>query len=408
MKKIILLSLFFVVNLSIFAEHFSAVNRGRVLYYNILNEDEKTMEVTFRGASFDLVKDEYVEHVYVPETVIRMGKKYTVVRVSDNAFRGCSRLRSVSLPSSIKEIGVAVFEGCSSLAKVVLPDSIDIIRSRSFAGCISLESITIPSLVERIEDEAFADCELLETFHFPKQLTSYDEDVWIGTISLNSFTVDPENSQFSSIDGVLYDKTGKVILRVPEGKASVQIADSVRVVGEKSFSNCKVLKSVVLPESIVQIDSYAFENCIALSSLSFPKSITRLAEGVCKGCESMTEIVFSDKMIRVGQSAFENCKSLSKIDFAKVEELGKRSFFACDSLKEVTLPVTLKSIETETFGDCLSLLKITSLALDPAQCEVGAFDARSTYKCLLFVPGAAVQKYRSAQGWKGLYHVNKL
>ena len=148
--------------------------------------------------------------------------------------------------------------------------------------------------------------------------------------------MDPENSQFSSIDGVLYDKTGKVILRVPEGKASVQIADSVRVVGEKSFYNCNVLKSVVLPESIVQIDSYAFENCIALSSLSFPKSITRLAEGVCKGCESMTEIVFSDKMIRVGQSAFENCKSLSKIDFAKVEELGKRSFFAlqdCENLR---------------------------------------------------------------------------
>ena len=123
------------------------------IYYKIVNanSDNEHVEVTYQ--SFN--NKDYSGNVVIPSQVLYSGKKYSVTVIGDDAFFGCSSLRSITIPNSVTEIGSSAFYGCSSLTEITIPNSVTSIGSYTFYGCRSLTEITIPNTVTSIGQDAF-------------------------------------------------------------------------------------------------------------------------------------------------------------------------------------------------------------------------------------------------------------
>lgn len=121
------------------------------LYYNILSEEDRTVEVTYYDyyTGFDAMK------VIVPEEFIFEGETYKVTSIGEAAFRNSTSLMAVVIPNSVTLIGGSAFLGCSSLESVVIGNSVTSIGISAFWGCTSLDSISLPNSLISIGPNAF-------------------------------------------------------------------------------------------------------------------------------------------------------------------------------------------------------------------------------------------------------------
>ena len=110
-------------------------------------------------------------HLVIPEKVVYEGEEYKVTRIDNEAFKNCSSLTSVNIPSSVTSIGDYAFAGCSSLTSVEIPSSVTDIGNYAFSGCSSLASVNIPSSVTAIGYKAFSGCSCLTSVNIPSSVT---------------------------------------------------------------------------------------------------------------------------------------------------------------------------------------------------------------------------------------------
>ena len=129
--------------------------------YNILSEDDKTVEVTENP-------NDYAGDVVIPGEVTYDGSTYSVTTIGDVAFVECRNLTSVSMPS-VTTIGNSAFERCSALTSVEMP-SVTTIGGYVFYECSSLTSISMPS-VTTIGGYAFYNCNALTSVSMPSATT---------------------------------------------------------------------------------------------------------------------------------------------------------------------------------------------------------------------------------------------
>ena len=108
------------------------------------------------------------------------------------AFSGCSCLTSLTIPSSVTEIGSYAFEDCSGLTSLTIPSSVTSIGWYAFEGCSGLTSLTIPSSVTSIGYYAFSGCSGLTSLTIPSSVTSIDDNAFSGCSGLTSIYVYPE------------------------------------------------------------------------------------------------------------------------------------------------------------------------------------------------------------------------
>ena len=108
------------------------------------------------------------------------------------AFSGCSGLTSLTIPSSVTEIGSYAFEDCSGLTSLTIPSSVTSIGWSAFSGCSGLTSLTIPSSVTSIGYYAFSGCSGLTSLTIPSSVTSIDDNAFSGCSGLTSIYVYPE------------------------------------------------------------------------------------------------------------------------------------------------------------------------------------------------------------------------
>ena len=87
------------------------------------------------------------------------------------AFRDCSGLTSLTIPSSVTSIGRAAFLGCSGLTSLTIPSRVTSIGDKAFYGCSGLTSLTIPSSVTSIGWGAFRGCSGLTSLTIPSSVT---------------------------------------------------------------------------------------------------------------------------------------------------------------------------------------------------------------------------------------------
>ena len=106
------------------------------IFYNIINNIDKTVEVTYKGITPGEHTDIYTQHVTIPSSVTFDNCTYSVSRIGYAAFENCTKLTSVTIPESITEIRLLAFDECTNLTSINIPNSVTIIENGAFENCI--------------------------------------------------------------------------------------------------------------------------------------------------------------------------------------------------------------------------------------------------------------------------------
>jgi len=216
----------------------------------------------------------------------------SVTTIGNNAFSGCTGLTSVTIPNSVTTIGESAFSGCTGLTSVTIPNSVTTIGNNAFRGCTGLTSVTIPNSVTTIGNNAFFGCTGLTSVTIPNSVTTIGINAFRSCIGLMSINVMPDNVNFSSEDGVLFNKNKTILIMYPQGRqGAYSISNSVTTIGESAFSGCTGLTSVTIPNSVTTIEAGAFGGCTGLTSVTIPNSVTTIEAGAFGGCTGLMSVI---------------------------------------------------------------------------------------------------------------------
>ena len=219
-------------------------------------------------------------------------------------------LETIAIPEGVTRIPPNTFDQCGKLQEVSLPESLEEICDMAFSGCMALERISIPAGVTSIGPQAFTYC-----------------------MGLKEIEVAEDNNDYSSVDGVLYDKFGSVLVKYPAGlTGEAVLSEDLMEIGEWAFEWSAVSK-IDIPEGVTKIGSRAFSGCIRAEEIIIPETVTRIGDQAFFGCRSLKEIVIPDGVMIIERSAFYNCLNLEKVYMPEsVASLDSWVFEGCSNL----------------------------------------------------------------------------
>ena len=197
--------------------------------------------------------------------------------IGANAFAGCWRLTSVTLPPTVTTIGSNAFTMCSGLASSPITNHVTEIGDYAFNYCYSLTEIELPSSVTSIGNRAFDRCYYLTSVVIPASVTSIGINPFSGCTRLASIVVDEGNTVYGSPNGC------NAIINTEEhllvsGCNNTNIPDGVQTIGWYAFL-ASGLTTLTIPTSINSIADYAFSECEALSELTLLATTPPTLEG---------------------------------------------------------------------------------------------------------------------------------
>ncbi len=321
------------------------------LVFSLINNDTEYEVIDYIGTATEVI---------IPDTY--NGK--LVTSIGNSAFYNCDSLTSIVIPNSVEAIGYGAFSSCDRLTSITIGNSVTNIGYEAFSHCYNLTSIVIPNSVEAIGEFAFSDC-----------------------YSLTSIEVSEQNSNYKSIDGVLYSKDGTTLICYPIGKTATKftIPNSVTNIGDEAFRHCDSLTSIVIPNSVTNIGNSVFESCDSLTSIVIPNSVEAIGEYAFLGCDSLqyniegnlkylgnsenpylyladttstniTSATINVNCRFIGNPAFYNCYNLTSIVIPNsVTSIGNSAFYNCDSLTSIVIPNSVEAIGYGAFEHCDSL-----------------------------------------------------
>ena len=212
-----------------------------------------------------------------------------VTSINTSAFVYCSSLASITIPNSVTNIGASAFSA-SGLTTITIPESVTAIGAGAFSGCYHLSSITIPNSVGSIGDGAFGGCSGLTNATIGNGVTSIGDGAFSGCAGMSVITVDTANTNYSSMDGILFNKGGSTLIQCPEGKTgNYTIPDSVTNVGASAFSDCN-LSGIAIPDSVAAIGDSAFQGCLDLTNVTVGSGLINMGTGTFFSCSSLVAI----------------------------------------------------------------------------------------------------------------------
>ena len=198
-----------------------------------------------------------------------------VTSVNDYTFSGCSGMSSVTIPNTVTSIGASAFKDCSNLDEVSIPAGVTTIGANAFKGCSDLHLLTIPSSVTTIGANAFDGCSGLSTINIPAGVTSIGDKAFDNCDQLRQFTVEDENTHYSSCDGVLYNADGSQILQIPKAKlvlsAPLTTHAGLKVLPTGTFNNANITKLYLPGVELIEKDAVTY--CSLLEEVHFSAAL---------------------------------------------------------------------------------------------------------------------------------------
>ena len=194
-----------------------------------------------------------------------------VANIGKEAFLGCTNLTSVTISEGVTSIGESAFEGCTNLTSITIPKSVTSIGKEAFLCCTNLTGVTISEGVTSIGEKTFDGCTNLTSITIPKSVTNIGFGVFVNCSKLTSIDVNAENNNYSSDNGVLFNKDKTELIRYPERKSGTTytIPSSVTQITNNAFLGCYNLTNITIPEGVTSIEAYAFRSCGNLTSIIF-------------------------------------------------------------------------------------------------------------------------------------------
>ncbi len=339
----------------------------------VTNEQGSSVSVMAEGVPF---REEYLsllDSVVIPSSVTYSGTTYPVTSIGRGAFQYCTRMTSLTIPSSITSIAEHAFPNCRSLKQFIVPA--DHPKYTTSEGVLFTKEMD--TLIAYPNSKAAA-------YIIPKD---------VKTIAKGAF-------QFC------YDLS------------SVTIPEGVTTIGSKAFSSCDSLKEIVIPQSVRFVGDDAFSYCSNITTITIPSCITTYRESFFRGCKALKQYVvpedhptFSviegvlyskDKKILV---SFPKAKSAKYVIQEGVEAIGDSAFYKCVNLTSLTLPSSLTSIGDKAFGSCFRLKDIYCSGIKPPSLGRHIIDYPNS--CIIYVPLSAESNYRSTIGWDRLNVIEK-
>jgi hypothetical protein len=278
----------------------------------------------------------------------------SVTGIGNYAFYYCYSLTSVTIPNSVTNIGSYAFYKCYKLTSVTIGNRVTSIGNYTFQYCPSLTSVTIPNSVTSIGDWAFSYCPSLTSVMIPGSVTNIGSGAFNGGTSLSAITVDALNSVYSSVAGVLFNKSQTTLIQCPGGKAGTYtIANTVTSIGDRAFDSCHSLTSITIGNSVTNIGNFAFSSCTNLTSVTIGNSVTSIGSDAFYYCSSLTSVTIPNSVTNLGSGAFYGCSNLTSVTIPnRVTSLGDYTFYGCGSLTGVYFQGNAPSLGLSVFdGD---------------------------------------------------------
>ena len=261
------------------------------------------------------------------------GKSYTVIGIGE------CRDDEIVIPNTYENLpvnGIGEYTFAEFSGSIVIPESIDIIDKRAFT----------------------------KGYY---------------TINLSKITVDENNKYYKSIDGILYSKDGKTLIRytnynyeksftVPDFVTNIDswafaftyleniyFLGSVENIGEYAFAYTNI-RNIDISDSVTSIADSVFSNCYSLKTVNIPDSVKSIGDHAFSDCNSLKTVNIPDSVKSIGDYAFSNCNSLKTINIPdSVKSIGDHAFLNCDSLESVEIPNSITYVGRNAFESCNSL-----------------------------------------------------
>lgn len=318
--------------------------------YNVTSKTDPSVEVA---------PAQYSGDVSVPGLVQYNDTTWKVVGIGNSAFAE-QGITSISLPNTIKYIANSAFYADANLTSITLPDSLESIGIESFISCVALPSINIPATVKSIGSRAFVGCQ-----------------------KLAEVNVDAANENYSSEDGVLFDKDKTNLIYFPQARGgNYTIPSSVKEITSQAFFGSGIT-GVTIPEGVETIGSSAFTST-QLQTVTIPSTVKGALDATFSFCPNLTSVTINSNQITriggnafypdnrltsvnipssvktIGRSAFGFCSSLPSLTIPDgVDTIGDLAFIGCSSLPSLTLPTSVRTIGEQAFSQCSSFTEFT-------------------------------------------------
>ena len=389
-----------------------------------------------------------VDSDVVPDDCIELGE-YTYVVLDDGAakiVRWCGDDTVLEVPSSIdgrpvSSIGALAFAGPAET--VSIPASVEVLEGNPFALCGQLQKVEVrggeeslvaidgvlfdgeshtllcypraksgmeymvPGDTVSVGEYAFYGCKNLSNVGLNDNVEKVASSAFDGCRALSSIQVSPDNDTLASIDGVLFRKSDRSLLRYPEGLSEplYYVPDGILSIGPGAFRGCGSLWKVMVPEGVVSVGEFAFSACGTLASVSLPGTVKDIGSSPFSNCPRLEEISVSGKgqlatvggalvdtgasrliclpagrgdtvfevpdgITSIGDGAFSCCSSLQSASLPdSLEFIGSCAFEFCNALESVSVPKAVAAIGAKAFFQCSAL---EFVAVRGASTTVGA------------------------------------
>ena len=253
---------------------------------------------------------------------------------------------------SCEKIGERAFAFCDLLSgSLYIPGCVETIGKEAFQYCEGITSVEVANGVAVIEEGAFRNCTELESVMIGASVTSIGERVFLDTPSLIRISVDSQNLAYKDIDGNLYSKDGRILIKYATGKneTSFTVPDGVETIGILAFRGAESLESVSIPNTVTKIDASAFAVCTGLVDVIFEEGcqVSVIEHHAFFECTSLVSITIPKSVKTIGYNAFEGSKNLETVKFesgCEITAIPEYCFNGCESLKNIVIPDSVLTI----------------------------------------------------------------
>ena len=306
-------------------------------------------------------------------SIVNFSVGSSVKEIGKDAFRS-SGIMNIDL-GSVESIGANAFNDCDQLMEIVIPDSVEYIGKTVFDDCANLYTVTSPFFGETPEKtkngykHMFGENTRVSTVNVTKSetigTTTFAEGkdkIW--KVNLGEGVVEIAKDAFKGFTSLNYVGFPTTIEKIGEGAFSGSVIGSadfsgtkLSSIGKKAFSLCQQLGEVKLSAAIKLIPESAFDYCSSLREIDLYNVTTIEAFGFRES--GLERLVIPDGVKEIGEGAFYDCSNMISVEIGSgLRTIEKETFANCINLNYIFVPGTVKTIGESAFSGCSRMLEI--------------------------------------------------